>query len=87
MSDPKRRVKWVRDGDCECAYLETVPFRAIAIFTAIQLACLLGIWAITVWSGLFGISFPLWIMALVPLRRFVLPKLLKHEDLQDLDRM
>ena len=49
-------------------YLESVEYSKIVCFTVIQVVLLLGIWAITVWTGLFGISFPLWIMALVPFR-------------------
>ena len=74
ISDPKRREGW-----------ESVDYLSVLIFTAIQAVCLLGIWAITVWSGLFGISFPLFIMALVPLRQFLLPKVLRPDFLEVLD--
>ena len=83
LTDPKRRGRWLKDS--HALYLETVPFVTIVLFTAIQVTCLLVIWAITVWSGLFGISFPLWIMALVPLRLFVLPKAICKAHLDDLD--
>ena len=83
LTDPKRRGRWLKDS--HALYLETVPFVTIVLFTAIQVTCLLVIWAITVWSGLFGISFPLWIMALVPLRLFVLPKAIRKAHLDDLD--
>ena len=75
VSDPKRRIQWLKGS--HCLYLESVPFPSIILFTVIQVLCLLLIWAITVWTGLFGISFPLWIMALVPLRALVLPKAIK----------
>ncbi|QDZ25511.1 bicarbonate transporter [Chloropicon primus] len=85
VCDAKKRAEWARDTSCQCAYLETVPYSSIAIFTLIQVTCLLGIWAITVWAGLFGISFPIFIMALVPLRALVLPKVIKPNFLSDLD--
>ena len=66
-------------------YLESVEYSKIVRFTVIQVVLLLGIWAITVWTGLFGISFPLWIMALVPFRIYVLPKLFSELELNDLD--
>ena len=83
VSEPKRRIQWLQGR--HCLYLETVKFPSIVIFTLIQFGCVLVIWAITVWTGLFGISFPLWIMALVPLRAFLLPKILRPEYLSDLD--
>ena len=83
VSEPKRRIQWLQGP--HCLYLETVKFPSIVIFTLIQFGCVLVIWAITVWTGLFGISFPLWIMALVPLRAFLLPKILRPEHLSDLD--
>ena len=83
LSDPKRRIQWLEKT--HCVYLETVDFPYIILFTVVQFTCLMVIWAITVWSGLFGISFPLWIMALVPLRAFLLPKFIKPSFLADLD--
>jgi len=83
VSEPKRRIQWLQGR--HCLYLETVRFPSIVIFTLIQFGCVLVIWAITVWTGLFGISFPLWVMALVPLRAFLLPKILRPEYLSDLD--
>ena len=66
-------------------YLESVQFSKIVQFTLIQVVLLLGIWAITVWTGLIGISFPLLIMALVPFRLYVLPRYFTENELNDLD--
>jgi hypothetical protein len=33
------------------AYLQLVPFRAVAAFTALQLALLSGVWALTTFGG------------------------------------
>ena len=64
-------------------YLEGVAFDQTVWFTVIQAALCLGIWAITVWTGLFGISFPLWIMALVPIRFFIIGRLVKQANALD----
>ena len=61
-----------------------VPFRVVATFTLVQLFCLLFCYGIT-WAGLIGISFPVFIMALVPVRHAVLPKFFEEAHLQLLD--
>ncbi|QDZ22600.1 bicarbonate transporter [Chloropicon primus] len=83
ISDKKRRKQFLNTH--HALYLESVRFSKIVQFTAIQVILLLGIWAITVWTGLIGISFPLWIMALVPFRLYVLPKYFTESELNDLD--
>jgi hypothetical protein len=83
MSGKKRRYQYLESH--HALYLETVKFSKIVIFTLIQITLLLSIWAITVWTGLFGISFPLWIMGLVPFRMFVLPRIFTESELNDLD--
>ena len=83
MSDRKRRKQFLETN--HYVYLETVKFETVRMFTILQVVLLLCIWAITVWTGLFGISFPLWIMALVPFRSYVLPKFIDEKDLADLD--
>lgn len=83
MSDRKRRKQFLETN--HYVYLETVKFETVRMFTILQVVLLLCIWAITVWTGLFGISFPLWIMALVPFRSYVLPKFMDEKDLADLD--
>lgn len=55
-------------------YLESVPFGAVAAFTLMQLALLAGVWALVTWAGVGGVAFPIPIMALVPLRMYILPR-------------
>ncbi|XP_010248503.1 PREDICTED: probable boron transporter 2 [Nelumbo nucifera] len=65
-------------------FIETVPFKAIAIFTLFQTVYLLLCFGIT-WIPIAGVLFPLLIMLLVPVRQYVLPKFFKGAHLQDLD--
>ncbi|WIA09994.1 hypothetical protein OEZ85_010206 [Tetradesmus obliquus] len=82
-TDPQRRIKVLQQE--HAAYLQLVPFRVVVRFTALQLALLLGVWALVTWAGIAGISFPLPIMALVPLRQYVLPLLFDRKHLASLD--
>lgn len=66
------------------SFLEAVPFKAIALFTVIQLGYLLSCFCIT-WIPLAGVLFPLLIMLLVPARQYFLPKFFKSQHLQELD--
>ncbi|KAE8714248.1 putative boron transporter 3 [Hibiscus syriacus] len=65
-------------------FVETVPFKTIAVFTIFQAAYLLVCFGIT-WIPLAGVLFPLTIMLLVPVRQYILPKFFKGAHLQDLD--
>lgn len=65
-------------------FIETVPFKSIAIFTSFQAAYLLVCFGIT-WIPIAGVLFPLMIMLLVPVRQYILPKFFKAAHLQDLD--
>lgn len=65
-------------------FVETVPFKSIAIFTIFQTLYLLVCFGIT-WVPLAGVLFPLMIMLLVPVRQYILPKFFKGAHLQDLD--
>jgi len=53
--------------------VETVPFGAVAGFTAFQLVYLLIVYGIT-WIPIAGFLFPLPIIALIPIRTYILPK-------------
>lgn len=64
---------------------QLVPYRVVVRFTLLQLVYLLGVWALTTFAGVAGIAFPLPIMALVPVRQFVLPRLFDRTDLRQLD--
>lgn len=65
-------------------FVETVPFKTIAVFTVFQAAYLLVCFGIT-WIPIAGVLFPLMIMLLVPVRQYILPKFFKGAHLQDLD--
>lgn len=65
-------------------FVETVPFKTIAMFTVFQTAYLLVCFGIT-WIPIAGVLFPLMIMLLVPVRQYILPKLFKGAHLTDLD--
>ncbi|XP_057789579.1 probable boron transporter 2 [Salvia miltiorrhiza] len=65
-------------------FVETVPFKTIAMFTLFQTTYLLLCFGIT-WVPIAGVLFPLLIMLLVPVRQYVLPKFFKGAHLQDLD--
>lgn len=53
--------------------MEMVPFGAVAAFTTFQLVYLLIVYGIT-WIPIAGFLFPLPIIALVPIRTYLLPK-------------
>ncbi|KAG2432811.1 hypothetical protein HXX76_008545 [Chlamydomonas incerta] len=84
ITDPARRPGLAAAGP-HAPYLETVPFAVTAAFTGLQVALLAGVWALVTWAGVAGVAFPLPIMALVPLRAFVLPRLFRPEHLRELD--
>lgn len=72
---------------CRCLYpfVQLVPHRIVVRFTQLQLVYLLGVWALTTWAGIAGVAFPLPIMALVPVRQYILPLLFKKQHLSQLD--
>lgn len=65
-------------------FVETVPFKTIALFTIFQTVYLLVCFGIT-WVPIAGVLFPLMIMLLIPVRQYILPKFFKGAHLQDLD--
>ncbi|XP_010546941.1 PREDICTED: probable boron transporter 3 [Tarenaya hassleriana] len=79
---PSRRFKVLEDN--HAAFVETVPFKTIAMFTVFQTVYLLVCFGIT-WVPIAGVLFPLMIMLLVPVRQYILPKFFKGVHLQDLD--
>ncbi|XP_021650670.2 probable boron transporter 2 isoform X2 [Hevea brasiliensis] len=79
---PSRRYKVLEE--CHATFIETVPFKTIAIFTLFQIGYLLVCFGIT-WIPIAGLLFPLLIMLLVPVRQYLLPKFFKGAHLQDLD--
>ncbi|XAR61452.1 hypothetical protein NMG60_11035157 [Bertholletia excelsa] len=79
---PSRRYKVLEEY--HATFVETVPFKTIAMFTIFQTMYLLICFGIT-WVPIAGVLFPLMIMLLVPVRQYVLPKFFKGAHLQDLD--
>ncbi|MBA0612624.1 hypothetical protein Godav_013207 [Gossypium davidsonii] len=79
---PSRRYKVLEEY--HATFVETVPFKTIAVFTIFQTAYLLVCFGMT-WIPLAGVLFPLMIMLLVPVRQYILPKFFKGVHLQDLD--
>ncbi|KAI5075274.1 hypothetical protein GOP47_0009350 [Adiantum capillus-veneris] len=79
---PSRRYKVLEHA--HASFVETVPFKMIAIFTIFQLLYLLSCFGIT-WIPVAGVLFPLLIMLLVPIRQYILPKFFKGPHLQELD--
>ncbi|ESQ49398.1 hypothetical protein EUTSA_v10020147mg [Eutrema salsugineum] len=79
---PSRRFKVLEDN--HAVFVETVPFKTMAMFTLFQAAYLLVCFGIT-WVPVAGVLFPLMIMFLVPVRQYVLPNFFKGAHLQDLD--
>ncbi|KAJ6879824.1 hypothetical protein NC652_033215 [Populus alba x Populus x berolinensis] len=79
---PSRRYKVLEDY--HATFVETVPFKTIAMFTIFQTTYLLICFGLT-WIPIAGVMFPLMIMLLVPVRQYCLPKFFKGAHLQDLD--
>ncbi|KAE9460444.1 hypothetical protein C3L33_07704, partial [Rhododendron williamsianum] len=79
---PSRRYKVLEEY--HATFVETVPFKSIALFTLFQTIYLLICFGIT-WIPIAGVLFPLMIMLLVPVRQYLLPKFFKGAHLQDLD--
>ncbi|KAH6777442.1 HCO3- transporter family [Perilla frutescens var. frutescens] len=79
---PSRRYKVLEDF--HATFVETVPFKTIAMLTLFQTTYLLLCFGLT-WVPIAGVLFPLLIMLLVPVRQYVLPKFFKGAHLQDLD--
>ena len=85
FTDPRRYGRGAPGQEqTQHLFIRTVKFRTIFLFTAMQLALLALLWGITQ-TGTFGVTFPLFIMSLVPFREFVMPKLFLQADLEELD--
>lgn len=79
---PSRRYKLLEEH--HATFVETVPLKAIALFTLFQTFYLLLCFGLT-WIPIAGVLFPLLIMLLVPVRQYFLPKFFKGAHLQELD--
>ncbi|KAL1916697.1 uncharacterized protein VTP21DRAFT_5401 [Calcarisporiella thermophila] len=81
------RVQWIfTDRECKrpTSYLARVSARVILLFTTLQIALIALIFYVTVSPA--AISFPVFILLLVPARRWMLPHLFTRKDLEVLDR-
>lgn len=66
------------------SFVESVPFKYIALFTIFQLVYLLICFGVT-WIPVAGILFPLPFFLLIAIRERLLPKLFQPKHLQELD--
>lgn len=67
-----------------CSYVESVPFKYIALFTILQFVYFLICFGVT-WIPIAGILFPLPFFILIVIRQHLLPKLFQPIYLQELD--
>ncbi|XVE54361.1 hypothetical protein DITRI_Ditri03aG0074600 [Diplodiscus trichospermus] len=79
---PCRRYK-VLEG-AHASFVESVPFRTIAVFTLLQLVYLLICFGVT-WIPIAGILFPLPFFLLISIRQHILPKFFQPLHLHELD--
>ncbi|KAJ8624146.1 hypothetical protein MRB53_032676 [Persea americana] len=79
---PGRQYK-VLEGD-HASFVESVPFKSIALFTIFQFLYLLLCFGVT-WIPIAGILFPLPFFILIPIRQHVMPKWFNPKHLKELD--
>ncbi|KAI5660532.1 hypothetical protein M9H77_29325 [Catharanthus roseus] len=79
---PGRRYKVLEQ--VHPSFVESVPFKCIAIFTLFQFVFLLVCFGVT-WIPIAGILFPLPFFLLISVRQHLLPKLFQPRYLQELD--
>ncbi|KAL5190076.1 Boron transporter 4 [Glycine soja] len=77
-----RRYK-ILEGS-HASFVETVPFKTIAAFTALQLVYFALCFGVT-WIPIGGILFPVPFFLLIIIREHLLPKMFKPSHLQELD--
>ncbi|KAG6788895.1 hypothetical protein POTOM_004973 [Populus tomentosa] len=79
---PGRRYK-VLEG-IHASFVESIPFKYIAIFTIFQFVYFLVCFGVT-WIPIAGILFPLPFFILISIRQHILPKLFRPNHLRELD--
>ncbi|GMN29295.1 hypothetical protein TIFTF001_044334 [Ficus carica] len=79
---PRRRYK-VLEG-VHASFVESVPFKYIAMFTIFQFVYFLVCFGVT-WIPIAGILFPLPFFVLISIRQHLLPKLFQPQHLRELD--
>ena len=77
-------IQSLRRGESQPAYVDLVPMGDTQKFTVIQLTALGAVYGGDV-GGVYGIAFPLLIMALVPLRQHLIVKWFPAASLRHLD--
>lgn len=82
-TDKSQYYKLLSQG--HVAFLETVPFRAIVFFTVLQFLGLAAVYVVASWTGIVGVIFPVMIIALVPIRQYILPYIFSRHTLHELD--
>ena len=70
--------------EAHASFVESVPFRNIAVFTLLQLVYLLICFCVT-WIPIAGIMFPLLFFLLISIRQHILPKFFQPLHLHELD--
>ncbi|KAF6167285.1 hypothetical protein GIB67_043146 [Kingdonia uniflora] len=79
---PRRRYKVLEED--HASFVESVPFKHIAMFTLFQLMYLLMCFGVT-WIPVAGILFPLPFFLLISIRQHLLPKVFHPHHLYELD--
>ncbi|KAK8575890.1 hypothetical protein V6N12_063541 [Hibiscus sabdariffa] len=79
---PSRRFKVLES--VHASFVESVPYRYIAMFTLFQFAYLLICYGVT-WIPIAGILFPLPFFLLIIIRQYILPKIILPNYLRELD--
>ncbi|MCO5603243.1 hypothetical protein L7F22_057391 [Adiantum nelumboides] len=64
-------------------FIQTVPIAVLHSFTALQLACVAALWALK--HSPYGITFPLLILALMPVRNYIAGKFVAPQYLDVMD--
>eukprot|EP00249_Psilotum_nudum_P024874 c29315_g1_i1 orf=112-2220(+) len=82
LTAPNRRYKVLED--VHASFVETVPFKTIAIFTLFQFVYLMLCFGIT-WIPIAGVLFPVLFFTLIPIRQYCFPKIFEAQHLWELD--
>ncbi|KAL3150270.1 Boron transporter 1 [Trebouxia sp. C0010 RCD-2024] len=82
-TDKRQYYKLLREG--QVPFVETVQFRVIAAFTLLQFVGLAAVYVVSSRTGIVGVIFPVMIMALVPIRQYIMPRLFSRQTLHALD--
>ncbi|BFI31878.1 boron transporter [Marchantia polymorpha subsp. ruderalis] len=82
LTSPNRRYRVLQSE--HASFLETVPFRVTVTFTIFQLVMLFACFGLT-FVPIAGVMFPIVILALIPIRQWLLPKIFTLEHLHQLD--